>query len=222
MPRSSSRNCRDFHSYDALVIDAVNDSVKSTHPHEWRNTRIVTNHCHILEFNGDSYHFKVSFRAKQVAAPSRDGCLFAYHSGCFRFYNNERPHQGLGYRTPAEVYKSNAPKSDTIIRTAALHRNPAPVLSGIVLSCPDYGVHLSALLVVGGSWLREVCQRANQSNSERLNQTRKLPKLVICPNWKTTVACFGPNWPPSRRKLATLSEQTRPASRRRLATPMMA
>jgi len=24
----------------------------------------------------------------------------------FRFYNQDRPHQGLGYRTPAEVYAS--------------------------------------------------------------------------------------------------------------------
>ena len=25
-------------------------------------------------------------------------------SACFRFYNNQRPHQALGYRTPAEVF----------------------------------------------------------------------------------------------------------------------
>ena len=26
-------------------------------------------------------------------------------TGWFRFYNHERPHQGLKYRTPAEVYQ---------------------------------------------------------------------------------------------------------------------
>ena len=25
---------------------------------------------------------------------------------CFRFYNNQRPHQALGYRAPAEVFAS--------------------------------------------------------------------------------------------------------------------
>jgi putative transposase len=29
--------------------------------------------------------------------------------GWFRFYNHERPHQGLGYRTPAEVYRGAEP-----------------------------------------------------------------------------------------------------------------
>jgi putative transposase len=29
--------------------------------------------------------------------------------GWFRFYNHERPHQGLGYRTPAEVYRGAKP-----------------------------------------------------------------------------------------------------------------
>jgi putative transposase len=45
----------------------------------------------------------------------------------FRFYNNERPHQALGYRTPAAVYNSDASDSDTVNRTAGLHL--APVLS---------------------------------------------------------------------------------------------
>lgn len=27
---------------------------------------------------------------------------------CFRFYNHERPHQALAYRTPAEVYTATA------------------------------------------------------------------------------------------------------------------
>jgi len=47
----------------------------------------------------------------------------------FHFYNNERPHQGLGYRTPAAVYNSDASQSDTVSRTAGLHLSLAPVLS---------------------------------------------------------------------------------------------
>jgi putative transposase len=55
----------------------------------------------------------------------------------FRFYNNERPHQALGYRTPAAVYNSscldNAPLSlilsNGVPRTAESHLNLAPFLS---------------------------------------------------------------------------------------------
>jgi putative transposase len=55
----------------------------------------------------------------------------------FRFYNNERPHQALGYRTPAAVYNSSrlatdpasliAPKGAP--RTAEPHLSLASVLS---------------------------------------------------------------------------------------------
>ena len=30
----------------------------------------------------------------------------------FRFYNNQRPHQALGYRTPAEVFDGELAPSD--------------------------------------------------------------------------------------------------------------
>ena len=57
----------------------------------------------------------------------------------FRFYNNLRPHQALGYRTPAEVFASRpmevtnegmveSPALDTL-RTAGHDLNKAPVLS---------------------------------------------------------------------------------------------
>ena len=57
----------------------------------------------------------------------------------FRFYNTERPHQALGYRTPAEVFASRpmeatnegiveSPILDTL-RTAGHDLNNAPVLS---------------------------------------------------------------------------------------------
>ena len=55
----------------------------------------------------------------------------------FRFYNNQRPHQGLGYRTPAAVYNSGCQGKPAVGQTAAndsrktagLHLNLAPVLS---------------------------------------------------------------------------------------------
>jgi hypothetical protein len=55
----------------------------------------------------------------------------------FRFYNNQRPHQGLGYRTPAAVYNSGCQNRPTAgltapnnpRKTAGLHLNPVPVLS---------------------------------------------------------------------------------------------
>jgi putative transposase len=55
----------------------------------------------------------------------------------FRFYNTQRPHQGLSYRTPAAVYNSgclsNPAAGQTADnnprKTAGLHLNPVPVLS---------------------------------------------------------------------------------------------
>lgn len=33
-------------------------------------------------------------------------------NGCFCFYNTQRPHQALGYRTPAEVFSGDSAQSD--------------------------------------------------------------------------------------------------------------
>ena len=60
--------------------------------------------------------------------------------GYFRFYNAERPHQALGYRTPAEVFNSipvevthramiESLTSDTMRRTAGPALNIASILS---------------------------------------------------------------------------------------------
>jgi len=60
----------------------------------------------------------------------------------FRFYNTERPHQSLGYRTPAEVF-APIPTTPVVtmkggmieslasdpLRTAGPHLNIAPLLS---------------------------------------------------------------------------------------------
>jgi len=55
----------------------------------------------------------------------------------FHFYNNQRPHQGLGYRTSAAVYNSGCQNRPAVGQaadndsrtTAGLHLNLAPVLS---------------------------------------------------------------------------------------------
>jgi putative transposase len=55
----------------------------------------------------------------------------------FHFYNKQRPHQRLGYRTPAAVYNSGCQDTPAVgqtagnhsRKTAGLHLNPAPVLS---------------------------------------------------------------------------------------------
>lgn len=52
----------------------------------------------------------------------------------FRFYNNQRPHQSLEYRTPAEVYISeltttNGGMVQSPVITAGFHLIPTPILS---------------------------------------------------------------------------------------------
>jgi putative transposase len=76
---------------------------------------------------------EVYLRAYQDGRDAR-ACIGDY----FRFYNTERPHQALGYRTPAEVFASSLATthggmvesltSDTL-RTAGPNLNMAPILS---------------------------------------------------------------------------------------------
>ena len=64
--------------------------------------------------------------------------------GYFHFYNNQRPHQALGYRTPAEVFNGDSVQSTehptggrwspnralvNLGNTAGLSLNNAPILS---------------------------------------------------------------------------------------------
>ena len=66
----------------------------------------------------------------------------------FSFYNNQRPHQTLGYRTPAEVHfeASDEPSKEgdghrTVHRqTLEIRRDSHLVLPQ---TCPTNGVHLS-------------------------------------------------------------------------------
>ena len=57
----------------------------------------------------------------------------------FRFYNTERPHQALGYLTPAEVFASTPVEATSVIMVESLTSDPlriaepnlniAPILS---------------------------------------------------------------------------------------------
>jgi len=62
----------------------------------------------------------------------------------FRFYNTQRPHQALGYRTPVEVFNGDSAQSTEhtterrwslgtalvdLVKTAGLSLNNAPILS---------------------------------------------------------------------------------------------
>ena len=54
----------------------------------------------------------------------------------FRFYNNQRPHQALGYRTPAEVFhgSGNAPAEELKTRKGAQEQVLASSAGAIGLS----------------------------------------------------------------------------------------
>ena len=52
----------------------------------------------------------------------------------FRFYDEERPHQSLDYRTPGEVYRAGARPRRSAGKDHNKSRPP---------NCPVFGVHLS-------------------------------------------------------------------------------
>ncbi len=66
----------------------------------------------------------------------------------FSFYNNQRPHQALGYRTPAEVHSTASDEpSKEVDGHRTVHRQTLEIRrdSHLVLpqTCPTNGVHLS-------------------------------------------------------------------------------
>ena len=81
---------------------------------------------------------EVHLKAYVNAVEGRRG-LGAY----FRFYNDQRPHQALGYRTPADVFHGagNAPAEEP--KTG--EGSPEPVL---VLSAGTAGLSLNSALIL--------------------------------------------------------------------------
>ncbi len=58
---------------------------------------------------------EVYLKAYQTVAEARTG-ISAY----LEFYNHQRPHQALGYRTPAEVYLSDQEAKEVMVNEAGL------------------------------------------------------------------------------------------------------
>ena len=56
-------------------------------------------------------------KAYQTVAEARTG-INAY----LEFYNRQRPHQALGYRTPAEVYQHGQSKGEQQLKKQGCHR----------------------------------------------------------------------------------------------------
>ena len=55
-------------------------------------------------------------------------CLRRY----FNFYNHDRPHQSLGYKTPSEVYYGNKEKNTGLTGGKNLIRGPAPITNSVL------------------------------------------------------------------------------------------
>ncbi len=82
-----------------------------------------------------------------IIAPLTRATNPGMHSNYFRFYNTERPHQALGYRTPAEVFTSipvEATANGGMVESLTLDTlvTAGPLLTW-PLSCPNDGDHLS-------------------------------------------------------------------------------
>ena len=82
----------------------------------------------------------------------------------FRFYNYRRPHQALGYRTPAEVFHGETVEENEEPKQRRCPNQPVLVPYGamqeshliVAYSCPTAGVHLSPL-TVSCSILSKIC-----------------------------------------------------------------
>ena len=86
---------------------------------------------------------EVYLKAYQNGTEARKG-IGAY----LAFYNQERPHQALGYRSPSQVFQSVSPQRCLLEHPRALPsdeglRDTPAVDSLILATCPDDGVHLT-------------------------------------------------------------------------------
>ena len=94
---------------------------------------------------------EVYLKAYSDGREAKDG-LEAYS----HFYNTQRPHQALGYRTPAEVFSGDSVQSDEQSKERRwpasralvyLGKTAGPSLITLPQCCPTDGVHLSHLAV---------------------------------------------------------------------------
>ena len=93
---------------------------------------------------------EVYLKAYSDGREAKDG-LEAY----FHFYNTQRPHQALGYRTPAEVFSGDSVQSDEQSKERRwpasralvyLGKTAGPSLITLPQCCPTDGVHLTGRL----------------------------------------------------------------------------
>ena len=98
---------------------------------------------------------EVYLKAYSDGREAKDG-LEAY----FHFYNTQRPHQALGYRTPAEVFSGDSVQSDEQSKERRwpasralvyLGKTAGPSLITLPQCCPTDGVHLSMPLASVGA-----------------------------------------------------------------------
>ena len=66
----------------------------------------------------------------------------------FRFYNQERPHQALAWRTPGEVYFETPEAADPARRGAAAAATPVALRAPSVAAAPQHSLHRKS----GRSW----------------------------------------------------------------------
>ena len=110
---------------------------------------------------------EVYLKAYQTVAEARTG-INAY----LEFYNRQRPHQALGYRTPAEVYQHGQEE-----RGAAAEEAGLP--SGLVKPSAGVGDSLNLALVLS----------SNNGVNQRFLPTSKHPTRVLRLHYHCTGIC---------------------------------
>ena len=111
-----------------FCVEALEEALKKGRPEIYNNNLFIERLWRTVKYE------EVYLKAYQDGREARIGL-----GNYFRFYNTERPHQTLGYRTPAEVFtltpeaviyggmvESLTPGTQ---RTAVLALNMAPILS---------------------------------------------------------------------------------------------
>lgn len=138
-----------------FCVEALNDALRKGKPEIFNTdqgsqftgeafTGILENHGVRISMDGKgSYKDNIFIERLWRTVKYEEVYLKAYQDGrdarislgdYFRFYNTERPHQSLEYRTPVEVYAS-AMKSiyggmiQSLSTTTGFHLIPTPVLS---------------------------------------------------------------------------------------------
>ena len=84
---------------------------------------------------------EVYLKAYQNGTEARKG-IGAY----LAFYNQERPHQALGYRSPGQVFQAVSPQRCLLEHPRALPSDEGlrdtPAVDSLLATCPNFGVHL--------------------------------------------------------------------------------